>query len=99
MTRWKSAFVAGILQCWAYASHRRVHIHVRGSLAMLVPGAVMFGIGAFVTGRRDGNRVWEKGATSEQDPASKKKEKSVIDHPSINWPPSWPVGNDKCGRT
>ena len=51
MTRWKSAFVAGtILQCMGLPLLIVGSTSTGGDkLAMLVPGAVMFGIGAFVT--------------------------------------------------
>ena len=74
MTRWKSAFVAGtILQCMG------LPLLIVGStstgedkLAMLVPGAVMFGIGAFVTvvAVAMGMGFGKRATTSEQDPAS-----------------------------
>ena len=42
-------------------------------LAMLIPGAVMFGIGAIVTVVAAAVRMWfgKRATTSEQDPASK----------------------------
>ena len=75
MTQWKNAFVVGIT-----LFSMGLPLLIVGSvstggdkLAMLIPGTVMFGIGAFVTvvaaavGMGFGRRV----TTSEQDPASK----------------------------
>ncbi len=75
MTQWKIAFVVGIT-----LFSMGLPLLIVGSvstggdkLAMLIPGTVMFGIGAFVTvvaaavGMGFGRRV----TTSEQDPASK----------------------------
>ena len=75
MTQWKIAFVVGIT-----LFSMGLPLLIVGSvstggdkLAMLIPGTVMFGIGAFVTvvaaavGMGCGRRV----TTSEQDPASK----------------------------
>ena len=75
MTRWKSAFVVGtILQCMGLPLLIVGSTSTGGDkLAMLVPGAVMFGIGAFVTVAAAAMGIgFGKGATtSEQDPASK----------------------------
>ena len=75
MTRWKGAFVAGtILECMG------LPLLIVGStstgedkLAMLVPGAVMFGIGAFVTvvAAAVGMGLGKRATASEQDPESK----------------------------
>ena len=74
MTRWKSAFVAGtILQCMGLPLLIIGSTSTGGDkLAMLVPGAVMFGIGAFVTvvAAAMGMGFGKKATTSEQDPAS-----------------------------
>ena len=74
MTRWKSAFVAGtILQCMGLPLLIVGSTSTGGDkLAMLVPGAVMFGIGAFVTvvAVAMGMGFGKKATTSEQDPAS-----------------------------
>ena len=62
------------------ASHYRIHIHGIGSistgedrLAMLIPGAVMFCIGAFVivVAAAIGMGFGKRATTSEQAPASK----------------------------
>ena len=75
MTRWKSAFVAGtILQCMGLPLLIVGSTSTGGDkLAMLVPGAVMFGIGAFVTvaAAAMGTGFGKRATTSEQDPASK----------------------------
>ena len=75
MTRWKSAFVAGtILQCMGLPLLIVGSTSTGGDkLAMLVPGAVMFGIGAFVTVATAamGIGFGKRATTSEQDPASK----------------------------
>ena len=75
MTRWKSAFVAGtILQCMGLPLLIVGSTSTGGDkLAMLVPGAVMFGIGAFVTvvAAAMGIGFGKRATTSEQDPASK----------------------------
>ena len=75
MTRWKGAFVAGtILECMGLPLLIVGSTSTGGDkLAMLVPGAVMFGIGAFVTIVAAAMGIgFGKGATtSEQDPASK----------------------------
>ena len=75
MTRWKGAFVTGtILECMG------LPLLIVGStstgedkLAMLVPGAVMFGIGAFVTvvAAAVGMGLGKRATASEQDPESK----------------------------
>ena len=74
MTRWKSAFVAGtILQCMGLPLLIVGSTSTGGDkLAMLVPGAVMFGIGAFVTvvAAAMGMGFGKRATTSEQDPAS-----------------------------
>ena len=74
MTRWKSAFVAGtILQCMGLPLLIIGSTSTGGDkLAMLVPGAVMFGIGAFVTvvAAAMGMGFGKRATTSEQDPAS-----------------------------
>ena len=75
MTRWKSAFVAGtILQCMGLPLLIVGSTSTGGDkLAMLVPGAVMFGIGAFVivAAAAMGIGFGKRATTSEQDPASK----------------------------
>ena len=75
MTRWKSAFVAGtILQCMGLPLLIVGSTSTGGDkLAMLVPGAVMFGIGAFVTvvAAAMGIGFGKRPTTSDQDPASK----------------------------
>ena len=75
MTRWKSAFVAGtILQCMGLPLLIVGSTSTGGDkLAMLVPGAVMFGIGTFVTvaAAAMGIGFGKRATTSEQDPASK----------------------------
>ena len=75
MTRWKSAFVAGtILQCMGLPLLIVGSTSTGGDkLAMLVPGAVMFGIGALVTvfAAAIGMGFGKRATTSEQDPASK----------------------------
>ena len=74
MTRWKSAFVAGtILQCMGLPLLIIGPTSTGDKLAMLVPGAVMFGIGAFVTvvAAAIGMGFGKRATTSEQDPASK----------------------------
>ena len=75
MTRWKSAFVAGtILQCMGLPLLTVGSTSTGGDkLAMLVPGAVMFGIGAFVTvvAAAMGIGFGKRPTTSDQDPASK----------------------------
>ena len=74
MTRWKSAFVAGtILQCMGLPLLIVGSTSTGGDkLAMLVPGAVMFGIGAFVTvvAVAMGMGFGKKATTSEHAPAS-----------------------------
>ena len=75
MTRWKSAFVAGtILQCMGLPLLIVGSTSTGGDkLAMLVPGAVMFGIGAFVTVVAAAVRMGfgKRATTSEHDQASK----------------------------
>ena len=75
MTRWKSAFVVGtILQCMGLPLLIVGSTSTGGDkLAMLVPGAVMFGIGAFVTvvAAAMGIGFGKRPTTSDQDPASK----------------------------
>ena len=75
MTRWKIAFVSGII-----LFSMGLPLLIIGSistggdkLAMLVPGAAMFGIGAFVTvvAAAVGMGFGKRATTSEQDPASK----------------------------
>ena len=75
MTQWKIAFMVGITLFSMGLPLLIIGFISTGEdkLAMLIPGAVMFGIGAFVTvvaaaiGMGFGKRV----TTSEQDPASK----------------------------
>ena len=75
MTRWKSVFVAGtILECMGLPLLIVGSTSTGGDkLAMLVPGAVMFGIGAFVTivAAVMGIGFGKRATTSEQDPVSK----------------------------
>ena len=75
MTRWKRAFVAGtILECMGLPLLIVGSTSTGGDkLAMLIPGAVMFGIGAFVTivAAARGIGFGKRATTSEQDPASK----------------------------
>ena len=75
MTQWKIAFVVGIT-----LFSMGLPLLIIGSistgedkLAMLVPGTVMFGIGAFVTVVAAAIRMGfgKRATTSEQDPASK----------------------------
>ena len=75
MTQWKFAFVVGIT-----LFSMGLPLVIIGSistggdkLAMLIPGAVMFGIGAFVTVVAAAVRIGfgKRATTSEQDPASK----------------------------
>ena len=71
MTRWKSAFVATIIAMYGFTASIVWSTSTgHDKLAMLVPGAVMFGIGAFVVAAAANHRV-SKGDTSEQDPAKK----------------------------
>ena len=75
MTRWKSAFVAGtILQCMGLPLLIVGSTSTGGDkLAMLVPGAVMFGIGTFlaIVAAMIGMRFGKRATTSEQALASK----------------------------
>ena len=75
MTQWKIAFVVGIT-----LFSMGLPLLIVGSvstggdkLAMLIPGTVMVGIGAFVTvvGAAGGMGFGRRVTTSEQDPASK----------------------------
>jgi len=75
MTQWKNAFVVGIT-----LFSMGLPLLIIGSIstgedknAMLIPGAVMFGIGAFVTvvAAAIGMGFGKRATTSEQDPASK----------------------------
>ena len=75
MNQWKIAFVVGIT-----LFSMGLPLIIIGSismsedrLAMLIPGAVMFGIGAFVTVVAAAVRIGfgKRETTSEQDPASK----------------------------
>ena len=75
MTQWKIAFVVGIT-----LFSMGLPLLIVGSvstggdkLAMLIPGTVMFGIGAFVTVVAAAVRMGfgKRAITSEQDPASK----------------------------
>ena len=74
MTQWKITFVVGIT-----LFSMGLPLLIIGStstgedkLAMLIPGAVMFGIGAFVTVvAAIGMGFGKRATTSEQDPASK----------------------------
>jgi len=75
MNQWKIAFVVGIT-----LFSMGLPLIIIGSismsedrLAMLIPGAVMFGIGAFVTVVAAAVRIGfgKRATTSEQDPASK----------------------------
>ena len=68
MTQWKIAFVVGIT-LFSMGSISTGE----DKLAMLVPGTVMFGIGAFVTVVAAAIRMGfgKRATTSEQDPASK----------------------------
>ena len=75
MTQWKIAFVVGII-----LFSMGLPLLIIGSistggdkLAMLVPGAVMFGIGAFVTVVAAAKRMGfgKRATTSERGPASK----------------------------
>ena len=74
MTQWKIAFVVGIT-----LFSMGLPLLIVGSvstggdkLAMLIPGTVMFGIGAFVTVVAVAMGMWfgKRDTTSEQDPAS-----------------------------
>ena len=62
-----------LVQYGITASYHRIHNHGGDKLAMLIPGAVMFGIGAFVTvvAAAIGMGFGKRATTSEQDPASK----------------------------
>ena len=75
MTQWKIVFVVGIT-----LFSMGLPLVIIGSistgedkLAMLIPGAVMFGIGAFVivVAAAIGMGFGKRATTSEQDPASK----------------------------
>ena len=75
MTQWKIAFVVGIT-----LFSMGLPLLIIGSisagedkLAMVIPGAVMFGIGAFVTvvAAAVGMGFGKRATTSEQDPGSK----------------------------
>ena len=75
MTHWKIAFVVGIT-----LFSMGLPLLIIGStstgedkLAMLIPGAVMFGIGAFVTvvAAAVGMGLGKRATASEQDPESK----------------------------
>ena len=74
MTRWKGAFVAGtILECMGLPLLIVGSVSTGGDkLAMLIPGTVMFGIGAFVTvvAAAVGMGFGKRATISEQDPVS-----------------------------
>ena len=75
MTQWKIAFVVGITLFSMGLPLLIIGSITTGEdkLAMLIPGAVMFGIGAFVTvvAAAIGMGFGKRATTSEQDPASK----------------------------
>ena len=75
MTRWKIAFVVGITLVIMGLPLLIIGSTSTGGdkLAMLIPGAVMFGIGAFVTivAAAMGIGFGKRATTSEQDPVSK----------------------------
>ena len=75
MTQWKIAFVAGII---LFSMGLPLLIVGYGSaggdaLAMIIPGAILFGVGAFVAivAAAIGMGFGKRETTSEQDPASK----------------------------
>ena len=75
MTRWKIAFVVGITLVIMGLPLLIIGSTSTGEdrLAMLIPGALMFGIGAFVTVVAAAIRMGfgNRATTSEQDPTSK----------------------------
>jgi hypothetical protein len=75
MTQWKIAFVVGITLFSMGLPLLIIGSITTGGdkLAMLIPGAVMFGIGAFVTvvAAAVGMGFGKGATTSEQDPESK----------------------------
>ncbi len=75
MTQWKIAFVVGITLFGMGLPLLIIGSITSGEdkLAMLIPGAVMFGIGAFVTvvAAAVGMGFGKRATTSEQDPESK----------------------------
>ena len=75
MTQWKIVFVVGITLFSMGLPLLIIGSITSGEdkLAMLIPGAVMFGIGAFVTvvAAAVGMGFGKRATTSEQNPASK----------------------------
>ena len=83
MTQWKTAFVIGIIM---FSMGLPLHIvglivGSRGedALAMLIPGAIMFGVGAFVAivAAAIGMGFGKRANTSEQDMAQQRRDSSI----------------------